>query len=504
MPKETQREFNMRMLLEFPKIFRADNNVLFCTICDCKAPATKLSSVKNHLDTGKHKKAAAIKTKCSTSQTLVSSFQRPQPEINEFHMNLCKAFLEANIPLHKFSNPSIVNLFEKYMNRPVPSENTLRNKYVPILYEQSIADMRAKAANKCIWVALDETTDSEQRFIANFVFGLMESVEEDSTERGKCYLLNMGILKSANANCVSAFFVDSLSMLYPEGIKYDKVLLATTDAASYMLSAMRSMQTLFPKMLHVTCFAHGLHRLADFIRLQFPIVNDLIAKVKAVFVKAPSRRLKFKMECPDLPMPPEPIFTRFGTWLEAAIYYCDNFDAVRSVVDSFDSEEAVSIEKAQELFASREIKSQLAYIKSNFTVIVRAITKLQTQGLELNESVEINEMIFLKMNSLTRKEFANKLKAVHVRNVGYDTIREIRDVLYEGKNSDNEYVQKLSPAEIGMFKYSPTTSIDVERSFSDFKVVFSERRKSFLFENLKKHVIVKCNRLLVLEEERLM
>lgn len=116
----------------------------------------------------------------------------------------------------KYSSSHVVEFFEK-MNRAIPSENSLRNKYVPILYDRSIADMRAKAANKSIWVSLDETTDSEQRFVANFIFGLMEAVDEESQERGKCYLLNVAILENANAACVSAFFVDSLSLLYPEG-----------------------------------------------------------------------------------------------------------------------------------------------------------------------------------------------------------------------------------------------------------------------------------------------
>lgn len=253
-------------------------------------------------------------------------------------------------------------------------------------------------------------------------------------------------------------------------------------------------------MLHVTCFAHGLHRLAEHVRENFSTVNTLIAKVKAVFVKAPSRRMKFKSEYPDLPMPPEPVQTRFGTWIEAAIYYCDNFDAVRSVVDSFDPEDAVAIKKAQETFASEEIKTDLAFIKNNFTVIVRAIKKLETQGLELNESVEINEVIQSKLNTLASKHFADKLVAVHRRNVGYETIREIRNVLYGGKSSDNEYIRKLRPSEITMFKYSPTTSMDVERSFSAYKLVLSERRKSFSFENLKKHIIVNCNRLLTVDQ----
>lgn len=217
MPKETQSAFFLRMVREFPGVFRADDNVLFCIICDCKAPATKKSSVKDHIETGKHKAAAALKSKSDKNQTLLTTFQNHRPEVNPFHMDLCRTFLEANVPLYKIAHPSIANLFEKYMNRPIPSDETLRKKYVPLLYDKCIADMRAKVADKCIWVTLDETQDSEQRLVANFVFGLMEEVEADSPERGKCYLLNVGLLEAANASGISAFFVDSLSLLYPEG-----------------------------------------------------------------------------------------------------------------------------------------------------------------------------------------------------------------------------------------------------------------------------------------------
>lgn len=95
-----------------------------------------------------------------------------------------------------------LNVFEKYMKRVIPSEATLRNKYVPLLYNQSIADMRTKAANNWIWLALDETQDSQRRYVSNFIFGLMENVNDNNPERGKCYLLNMAILESSNANCV--------------------------------------------------------------------------------------------------------------------------------------------------------------------------------------------------------------------------------------------------------------------------------------------------------------
>lgn len=205
--KETQREFNFRIVRQFPKVFRADENVLFCLLCDCNVPTKKLFGVKQHIETSKH-------------QTLVTSFQNSTPEVDPFHMDMCQAFLEANIPLHKVSHPSIVKFLEKYTKKSVPSVSTLRNKYVDTIYEKTMADLREKVGNKCIWVSLDETTDSEQRLIGNFVFGLMEDVDEASAERGKCYLLNVGVLKSSDATSISTFFVDSLLALWPEGKIY--------------------------------------------------------------------------------------------------------------------------------------------------------------------------------------------------------------------------------------------------------------------------------------------
>lgn len=200
-------------------------------------------------------------------------------------------------------------------------------------------------------------------------------------------------------------------------------------------------------------------------------------------------------------MPPKPVLTRFGTWLEATEYYCENFDAVRSVVGSFDPGDSNAIAKAQIQFAVRETKSELAFIKANFSVVTRAITKLQEQGLELSDSAAIYEAVMLKMKTLKRKEFAEKFEAVQTRNVGYKTLTEIRDILYEGNGIENSYIEKLSPDELVMFKFSPTTSCDVERYFSAYKMVFDIRRKSFSFENLKKHLIVYCNQKLVIDDD---
>lgn len=88
-------------------------------------------------------------------------------------MDLCKTFLEANIPLYKVNHQSVVKFIEKYTSNSAPNQNTLRQTYVPHLYKKMIENLRVKAAEKYIWVSLDETTDVEQRMVANFVFGIL-------------------------------------------------------------------------------------------------------------------------------------------------------------------------------------------------------------------------------------------------------------------------------------------------------------------------------------------
>lgn len=84
-------------------------------------------------------------------------------------------------------------------------------------------------------------------------------------------------------------------------------------------------------MPHLTCLCHALHRVAEEVRSQFPYVDSLINYTKKVFRKAPSRIAKFRELCPDIFLSPRPIITRWGTWIDAAIYYCDNFEDVKKV-----------------------------------------------------------------------------------------------------------------------------------------------------------------------------
>jgi hypothetical protein len=50
-----------------------------------------------------------------------------------------------------------------------------------------------------------------------------------------------------------------------------------------------------------------------------------------VFLKAPTRVQRYRELLPEKPLPPEPILTRWGTWLNAALFYNENFDSIKEV-----------------------------------------------------------------------------------------------------------------------------------------------------------------------------
>lgn len=210
MPKivnEKVNVFNDRMVKDYPNVLKADVSVLFCILCNCNINGGKTYNVKQHFQTMKHK--AALMKNSGPKQLLLAECSR---DLNSYNLDLCKMLLEANIPLFKINNSAVKTFLQKYTNSPVPSETTLRTKYMPSIYESVINTLQRKAANNNIWVSMDETTDSEHRLVANFVFGIL-----DEEEKGKSYLLNMDHIPKANASTMAAFFTNSLQILWPDG-----------------------------------------------------------------------------------------------------------------------------------------------------------------------------------------------------------------------------------------------------------------------------------------------
>ncbi|KAL4085261.1 hypothetical protein QTP88_027120 [Uroleucon formosanum] len=195
----------------------------------------------------------------------------------------------------------------------------------------------------------------------------------------------------------------------------------------------------------------ALHRVAEEIRIHFPNVDELINNGKKVFLKAPSRIQIFKTMAPDIPLPPRPVLTRWGTWLNAS--------------------------------------------NANFSKLATSITQLETSGVPLIDSINFIQKIkadILKVPNQFGKIIYQKLTTTLNKNKGFKITSDISDIL-NGQGATNEIPDDLTVNDLAFFKYSLITSVDVERSFSIYKNLLADNRRSFLFENLKQALVVQCN-----------
>jgi hypothetical protein len=176
-----------------------------------------------------------------------------------------------------------------------------------------------------------------------------------------------------------------------KGIKYANVLLLVTDGVNYMKAAGRALSILYTRMVHITCVAHGFHRVCETIRALNPVTNAFINATKKIFKKAPIRIQLFKDLCPNIPLPPSPVTTRWGTWLSAAEYYSKNLDAVVNVLKQLRGEDSEAIRAAQEIIKNQlpQLTTELIKISTHYTIFIRSIEILQTAGAPLVDSLKV-------------------------------------------------------------------------------------------------------------------
>lgn len=451
-----------RILAQYSNFSFVDEGHIYCHTCSQNLVYTDRGKVQQHLETKKH-------------------MQNAEGKSNQiFYEELCQAFIAANIPLKKLDNPVLRGFLSKYMKRNIPDQSTIRKIYIEKTYDKVMLEIKTKLSSNYLWVSADETIDIKGRCVVNVIVGILHP--ENPSEQ---FLVATVFNESVNADKMCSIVKNAVRKVCGEDVS--QILLFVSDAASVMLKTGKLLKEHFPNLLHVTCFAHALHRVCEFIRDNFPDVNSLVSLYKKILLKSPHRVSLYRQICPNLPLPPQPVVTRWGTWLEAVFFYAKYFNELKLFTTTLEND-SKSVHELKILLRSEILLPQIEFIATNFSKLPETITFLQTKNLKLSVAFEHFEVTLSHLQSVSwplQNMFTEKIKSIVSRNPDYLTLKQ----LMLNQFTDEDTLTKFSHLS-RYFLFAPSTSSDVERSFSRFKDILTSNRNQFTEENLEKYAVI--------------
>jgi hypothetical protein len=208
-------------------------------------------------------------------------------------------------------------------------------------------------------------------------------------------------------------------------------------------------------------------------------------------MKAPQSVQYHRNQLPEVALLPEQVLAKWGAWIQAVNFYREHFNVVTF--------HAIAVHESQTAFSEPKIACSMAYVRSNFAFIPYSIKKWETTGISLQESMDILENAEVKLNAVQREtgeKVYRKFQAVLKMNPGYSTSMSVHKIL---DREDTDPPKDISPGKCHLLKFTTVTSCDVERSFSTYKRILSDRRLSMTSENMEK-----CPRFTVYRNKHIM
>ena len=136
-------------------------------------------------------------------------------------------------------------------------------------------------------------------------------------------------------------------------------------------------------------------------------------------------------------------------WLDAVMYYYENYSTIEKIFSKLDSNEASSIKFVKELFSS-DLSGKLAYMKSNFVVISKIVACLEAVGVEMKDA----ERTLEQSRGKVAEHVKNKFKRVLERNYGFSIMCKINGILGGYGATWAEEDPALDSSDMTLFKYA--------------------------------------------------
>ena len=252
-------------------------------------------------------------------------------------------------------------------------------------------------------------------------------------------------------------------------VSYDKVTRVNAHRANP--THKRKMEIFQTAPISFNRDSRAAHNGAEQIRARYPEVDSLIASVKAATVKNRRRRADFLAK--NIPIPPQPILTRWGTWIDATCYYAENWEVVKEIVENWtggllvqrakeDISQPTVFQNLIELQQYKKLPEYLKLLEHSESTIKLCYDTMKKFLFELDDSDPVKEYL--------RKRLENCIDLKAIINGTVDT----------------------SPAQINKLLNCLGSSANVERTFSKLKKMLKDGR-NFLPENVQYYICIYCN-----------
>ena len=284
---------------------------------------------------------------------------------------------------------------------------------------------------------MDEAEIAKQKYISVFVGSLDPP---NQTFLVDCHPLDSG--SDVNSSIILHTVDDILRQLE---IKTENFSLFLTNAARYMSLAGKTLKELYPSLMDVICVAHLLHNCAMRVRAHFKNIDEIIATIKTATIKNKDRKKDFRDA--GLPSPPDPVITRWSTWLRAAFYYSENLPAVCTIVNNWTSA-GLLVSRAKDAINMEDVVPDLVKI-NQYRTLAANVEFLEGGACTTTEAYGLVKNMQFNDDPCAIKNYIKK----RLSNSDLETIINCTNLT-------------IDPTSYALLQKAQPTSAAVERSFS--------------------------------------
>ena len=232
----------------------------------------------------------------------------------------------------------------------------------------------------------------------------------------------------------------------------------------------KTLEELYLSLMHVICVAHLLHNCAMRVCAHFKTIDEIIAMIKAATIKNKDRKKDFH----DAGLPsPDPVITRWATWLRAALYYSENLPAVRTIVNNWTSA-GLLVSRAKDAQGGR-FGAGLGYNKSILTLAAN-VEFLEGSACTITEAYRLLKNMQFNDDLCAIKNYIEK----QLSNSDLETIINCTNLT-------------IDPTRYALLQKAQPTSAAVERSFSMLSKLLRKDR-NFDVKNVNIYMMLYYNK----------